>query len=104
MQRAKRNVEEHYAVVGILEEMDLTLQVLENYVPRFFSGATKVYYGPSDATNIHFMNPNACMLMTGTSLSSRQPDRDAEDQQEHVQAPRLRSRQEHSAEELHAGD
>jgi hypothetical protein len=47
MQRAKRNVEEHYAVVGILEEMDLTLQVLENYVPRFFSGATKLYYGPS---------------------------------------------------------
>ena len=45
MQRAKRNVEEHYSVVGILEEMDVTLQVFEKYVPRFFNGATKVYYG-----------------------------------------------------------
>lgn len=45
MQRAKQNVEQHYAVVGVLEEMDVTLQVYEKYIPRFFTGATKVYYG-----------------------------------------------------------
>lgn len=45
MQRAKRNVDEHYAVVGILEEMDVSLQVMEKYIPRFFSGATEIYYG-----------------------------------------------------------
>ena len=45
MQQAKQHVEQHYAVVGVLEEMDITLQVLENYIPKFFKGATKVYYG-----------------------------------------------------------
>ena len=51
MQRAKRNVEQHYAVVGILEEMDVTLQVLEKYVPKFFGGASKVYYGKFTSCN-----------------------------------------------------
>ncbi|ODM97953.1 Heparan sulfate 2-O-sulfotransferase pipe [Orchesella cincta] len=44
MQKAKRNVEKHYAVVGVLEEMDITLKVLENYIPRFFAGASHVYH------------------------------------------------------------
>jgi len=44
MQRAKKNVEKHYSVVGVLEEMDVTLKVLENYIPKFFTGATQVYY------------------------------------------------------------
>ena len=33
---AKRNVEKYFAVVGVLELLDLSLEVLENYVPRFF--------------------------------------------------------------------
>ena len=41
---AKENVEKHYAVVGVLEEMNKTLTVLEHYVPRFFKGARDVYY------------------------------------------------------------
>lgn len=45
MQKAKQNVEKHYSVVGVLEEMDVTLKVLEKYIPRFFTGASKVYYG-----------------------------------------------------------
>ena len=36
---AKNNVEKYYAVVGVLEEMDKSLEVLENYVPRFFKDA-----------------------------------------------------------------
>lgn len=45
LERAKLAVEKHYAVVGVLEDMNTTLTVLENYIPRFFQGATNVYYG-----------------------------------------------------------
>ncbi|KAF2355549.1 Sulfotransferase [Trinorchestia longiramus] len=44
IQKAKENVEKHYAVVGILEEMNMTLTVLEHYVPRFFKGAKSLYW------------------------------------------------------------
>ena len=45
LERAKMAVEKHYAVVGVLEDVNTTLTVLENYIPLFFKGATKVYYG-----------------------------------------------------------
>jgi len=45
IEEAKRNVEKHYAVVGVLEEFELTLKVLEAYVPRFFQGAEAIYKG-----------------------------------------------------------
>lgn len=45
MQRAKRVVEQQYAVVGVLEDMNSTLLALENYIPRFFSGALQLYWG-----------------------------------------------------------
>ena len=44
MRKAKENVEKHYAVVGVLEEFNKTLTVLEHYVPRFFKGAKDVYW------------------------------------------------------------
>lgn len=44
MQRAKRNVESHYAVVGTWEDTNTTLSVLETYIPRFFAGARQEYY------------------------------------------------------------
>nr|XP_014280499.1 heparan sulfate 2-O-sulfotransferase pipe [Halyomorpha halys] len=43
LQRAKRAVERHYAVVGVLEDLNSTLTVLEHYIPRFFRGASKIY-------------------------------------------------------------
>ena len=43
LEMAKSNVERYYAVVGVLEKWDDTLRVLENYVPRFFTNARKVY-------------------------------------------------------------
>ncbi|GJQ76976.1 hypothetical protein Trydic_g15172 [Trypoxylus dichotomus] len=43
LQRAKRAVEQHYAVVGVLEDLNTTLTVLEHYIPRFFEGAKAVY-------------------------------------------------------------
>jgi len=44
LRKAKENVEKHYAVVGVLEELNKTLTVLEHYVPRFFKGAKDVYW------------------------------------------------------------
>ncbi|KAG1649448.1 Heparan sulfate 2-O-sulfotransferase 1 [Nymphon striatum] len=40
---AKYNIENHYAVVGVLEHMDKTLSVLEKYLPAFFSGVSEIY-------------------------------------------------------------
>lgn len=45
LQMAKRAVEQHYAVVGVLEDINSTLAVLEGYIPKFFKGASTVYYG-----------------------------------------------------------
>ena len=44
MKKAMYNVEKSYAVVGVLEELNKTLTVLEHYVPRFFKGAKDLYY------------------------------------------------------------
>lgn len=44
MKKAMENVEKHYAVVGILSELNKTLTVLEHYVPRFFKGALDTYW------------------------------------------------------------
>ena len=43
--RAKRNVEQAYPVVGVLEQLDATLEVLEARLPQFFDGARDLYYG-----------------------------------------------------------
>ena len=51
MKKAMENVEKHYAVVGILEELNKTLTVLEHYVPRFFKGALNTYWSKS-LTNV----------------------------------------------------
>lgn len=45
LERAKTSLEKHYAVVGVLEDVNTTLTVLENYVPLFFDGATEIYWG-----------------------------------------------------------
>ncbi|XP_066956265.1 heparan sulfate 2-O-sulfotransferase pipe isoform X1 [Macrobrachium rosenbergii] len=44
LQKAKENVEKNYAVVGVLEDLNTTLTVLEHYVPRFFKGAKHLYW------------------------------------------------------------
>ena len=42
-QLAKFNVENHYAVVGVLEELTLSLKVFENYLPHMFFNITRLY-------------------------------------------------------------
>ncbi|XP_030373288.1 heparan sulfate 2-O-sulfotransferase pipe-like isoform X1 [Scaptodrosophila lebanonensis] len=44
MQRAKRTVEAEYAVVGTWEDTNITLSVLEHYIPRYFRNAKVAYY------------------------------------------------------------
>ena len=43
--RAKTNVEQAYPVVGVLEQLDATLTVLETRLPQFFRGVPDLYYG-----------------------------------------------------------
>ncbi|XP_037076783.1 heparan sulfate 2-O-sulfotransferase pipe-like [Pollicipes pollicipes] len=43
LQEAKRVVESEYAVVGLLEDWDTSLTVMEKLVPRFFAGASVLY-------------------------------------------------------------
>lgn len=40
---AKQNVEKYYQVVGVLEELNTTLDVLEGQIPQFFKRATITY-------------------------------------------------------------
>ncbi|KAL1451079.1 hypothetical protein WDU94_003373 [Cyamophila willieti] len=44
LERAKLAVEKHYAVVGVLEDFNATLTVMENYIPRFFAHASQIYH------------------------------------------------------------
>ncbi|XP_075160319.1 heparan sulfate 2-O-sulfotransferase pipe isoform X1 [Haematobia irritans] len=48
MQKAKRTVEQDYAVVGTWEDTNITLSVLEHYIPRFFGNAKAIYYEGKD--------------------------------------------------------
>lgn len=43
LEMAKKNVDRYFAVVGVVEQMQESLQVLENYVPAFFKGARLLY-------------------------------------------------------------
>lgn len=44
LEKSKRVVENDYAVVGILEDLNTTLTVFEKYIPRFFAGAREIYF------------------------------------------------------------
>ena len=42
--KAKSNVEKYYPVVGIMENMTMTLSVAESFMPEYFKGARKAYF------------------------------------------------------------
>lgn len=44
LQMAKMHVEREYAVVGTWEDTNITLGVLEHYIPKYFKGAMHLYY------------------------------------------------------------
>ncbi|XP_077994503.1 uronyl 2-sulfotransferase-like [Glandiceps talaboti] len=43
LETAKENVINHYIVIGVLEDFNSTLSVLEGVLPQFFKGATDAY-------------------------------------------------------------
>ncbi|XP_055387168.1 heparan sulfate 2-O-sulfotransferase pipe-like [Condylostylus longicornis] len=45
VQMAKDNVERNFAVVGTWEDPEITLTVLEHYIPKYFKGALELYKG-----------------------------------------------------------
>jgi dermatan/chondrotin sulfate uronyl 2-O-sulfotransferase UST len=54
MQRAKANVEKFYPVVGVLENLNKSLAVMEKLLPNVFKGATQVL-----ALNCHFIKQSS---------------------------------------------
>jgi hypothetical protein len=61
--RAKENVDKYFAVVGILEDLGMTLTVLEKKVPSYFAGALELHFSNSGAKKV-----------TGSSEFSRMID------------------------------
>nr|XP_036672463.1 heparan sulfate 2-O-sulfotransferase pipe-like [Drosophila suzukii] len=47
------NVEREYAVVGSWEDTNVTLAVLEAYIPRYFANARRVYYSKTEKFTIN---------------------------------------------------
>ncbi|KAG5891841.1 hypothetical protein JTB14_030147 [Gonioctena quinquepunctata] len=64
LKTAKKNVVRYFPVVGVLEEFNATLEILENKIPYFFKGAQKIY--EKDIMNIRRNNekPRAPKVMT----------------------------------------
>ncbi|XP_052843963.1 heparan sulfate 2-O-sulfotransferase pipe isoform X6 [Drosophila gunungcola] len=56
--RAKQIVERDYSVVGSWEDVNVTLSVFENYIPRFFKGSTELYYEPIKGLAFQKANTN----------------------------------------------
>ncbi|XP_067647746.1 heparan sulfate 2-O-sulfotransferase pipe-like isoform X2 [Eurosta solidaginis] len=59
---AMKNVESEYAVVGSWEDLNVTLEVLEHYIPKFFRGVTQLYFDEqvgmaSTSTNVNPWKP-----------------------------------------------
>ena len=44
LEMAKANVDRYYPVVGVLEELNATLAVLEKKLPYFFKGVQDMYH------------------------------------------------------------
>ena len=57
LETAKANVVKHYAVVGVLEMWDETLEVMENTLPFFFSGKIRLQ---SAYNTYDFQVPKKC--------------------------------------------
>lgn len=56
LERSIHSVETQYSVVGLLEDMKTTIAVLEKYIPRFFAGASEIYF--NDMVEFREINKN----------------------------------------------
>ena len=44
--KAKENIKKHYLFVGVLEDLDTSLHMLEVMLPRYFQAAREIYRNP----------------------------------------------------------
>ncbi len=65
LRQAKENVERYYSVVGVIEEVNKTLAVLEAAIPEVFSGTAHKLFGAEGRP-------------VGRSRSAGRPDRELE--------------------------
>ena len=65
---AKSNVEKHFAVVGVLEDWEMSLEVLENYIPRFFAGSREAF---KENEEIRHVNKNIYKPKTPTEFKQK---------------------------------
>jgi len=54
LQRAKQNVETQFAVVGVTERFEESLQVMEWMLPQFFAGAFEHWQNEPNPSAAHF--------------------------------------------------
>lgn len=73
MQRAKHTVESEYSVVGSFDGdlTNITLQVLEHYIPRFFKDAFKVYHCKLTVNNSQDLSENQTSLQPKKMFSAK---------------------------------
>jgi dermatan/chondrotin sulfate uronyl 2-O-sulfotransferase UST len=57
LQKAKANVEKFYPVVSVIENVNMTLSVLEAKMPEFFNGAIEIYAEDEDIKEGREKNP-----------------------------------------------
>ena len=70
---AKENVERHYAVVGVIEEVNKTLEVMEALMPDVFAGVAFLTSGDFRANSPEFklQAHSSCTTSTRRSGGSR---------------------------------
>ena len=56
MQIAKANVEKYYPVVGITENINMTLKVAEHQMPQYFQGAFHTYHTDPEVRKFRMKN------------------------------------------------
>lgn len=61
--KAKANIENSYLFVGLIEELDLSLDILENLLPRYFDNARGIYH----------MNPENAKVKKDTQTNNKKP-------------------------------
>lgn len=72
LERAKLNVNENFLLVGILEELEDVLLLLERFLPHYFKGVLSIYKDPG--------NTIGSPLPTGSCLRLSSLDRDLGDE------------------------
>lgn len=60
LEQAKRNLAEHYLVVGVMEELTDFISILETALPRFFRGATSHFLSSKSLFPASLISYNIC--------------------------------------------